>query len=252
MAELVVILPTYNEAENLSCVIQDLERLGLDLHILVVDDNSQDGTREVAQKLSETFGNITVIGRPSKLGLGSALRAGLKEALGTGARFVMTMDADGSHDPGDVPRLLAVIREGGADLVQGSRYVDGGGVCGLSRSRRLGSRIVNLIYHCCPGTPHESTTNFRVFTQRAASLVVDRAKGREFEFVPEAMLLVLAAGLRVDEVPIQFTGRLRGSSKMGAKQAIRGIPSVFSASIQYRLHLGRFARNSLNGGGKSE
>lgn len=252
MPELAVVLPTYNEAENLSSVVQELEGLGVDLHLLVVDDNSQDGTQEVAKKLSETFGNITVIGRPSKLGLGSALRAGLKEALATGARYVMTMDADGSHDPGDVLRLLAVIRDGGADLVQGSRYVDGGGVYGLSLTRRLGSRVVNLMYHWCAGAPHESTTNFRFFNQSTASMVINRAKGRDFEFMPEAMLLVLAAGLRVDEVPIQFTGRLRGSSKLGPKHALRGIAFIFSASILYRLHLGRFARHSTDDSGPPE
>lgn len=242
MADLAVVLPTYNEATNLPLVVNELEGLGLDLHLLIIDDNSPDGTQQVAKDLAETFGNVTVIVRPGKLGLGSALRVGLKEALDSGARYVITMDADCSHDPRDVVRLLEVMREGTVDLVQGSRYVEGGGVRQYALLRQLPSRVVNLMYHWCAGSPKESTTNFRVFTRRAASLVVDRAKGRDYEFVPEAVLLVLAAGLRVGEVPILFTGRVRGSSKLGRKQVLRGIVSIFSASFQYRLRLGRFAR----------
>ena len=243
MADLAVVLPTYNEADNLAQVVNGLESLDLDLQLLVVDDNSQDGTQRVAETLSETFGNLTVIVRPGKLGLGSALRLGLQEALSRGARYVVTMDADCSHDPRDLVRLLKVIREGAVDLVQGSRYVDGGGVRDYAVSRQLPSLVVNLLYHWCAGSPRESTTNFRVFTRRAASLVVDRAIGKDYEFVPEATLLVLAAGLKVGEVPILFTGRARGSSKMGTKQALKGIVSVFCASFQYRLGLGRFARH---------
>lgn len=245
MAELAVVLPTYNEAGNLALVVNDLEGLGLDLHLLIIDDNSQDGTQQVANELAQAFGNVTVIVRPAKLGLGSALRIGLKEALASGARYVATMDADCSHDPSDLVRLLELIRGGSVDLVQGSRYADGGGVRQYALARRLPSRIVNLLYHWCAGSPREATTNFRVFTRRAARLVVDRAKGGDYEFVPEAVLLLLAAGLRVGEVPILFTGRLRGTSKLGAKQVLRGIVSIFTASFQYRLRLGRFARRSL-------
>ena len=194
MAELAVVLPTYNEADNLGPVVQELERLELDLHLLIVDDNSQDGTKQVARELSLTFGNVTVIDRPGKMGLGSALRLGLHEALATDVRYVVTMDADRSHDPQDLPRLLDVIRNGAADLVQGSRYVNGGAIRGLALSRRVSSRAANLLYHWCAGTPHDSTTNFRAFSRRAASLVVDRARGRDFEFMPEVVFLVLAAG----------------------------------------------------------
>ena len=248
MPELAVVLPTYNEADNLGLLVEGLEKLALDLHVLVVDDNSQDGTQQVAQELAEAYGNVTIIVRSSKSGLGSALRLGLKEALATGATYLITMDADCSHDPRDVVRLLKVARNGTVDLVQGSRYVDGGGVQGYPLSRQLPSRVANLLYHWCAGSAQESTTNFRIFTRKAASLVVDRAKGRGYEFVPEAVLLVLAAGLRVGEVPILFTGRLRGSSKLGTKQALWAIASIFSASFQYRLRLGRFSRRPSQDG----
>jgi len=246
MPQLAIVLPTYNEAENLGPLVQELESLELDFQLLIVDDNSQDGTRELAEALSEVYNNITVIERPGKLGLGSALRAGLAEALATDARYVVTMDADRSHDPQDVPRLLAGLIEGmangGPDLVQASRYISGGGISGMRAFRRLSSRVANLIYHWCAGGPNEYTNNFRIFSRSAAGLVVERSKGDHYEFVPEAMLLILAAGMRVAEVPTYFNGRVRGSSKLRATQAIRGIASLFSASIQYKLAMGRFSR----------
>ena len=242
MSELAIVLATYNEADNLGPLVDALERLGEDLHLLVVDDNSPDGTQRVAQGLSATYGNITIIGRPGKLGLGSALREGLKAALATDARYIMTMDADQSHDVGDVSRLLEAIRSGEVDMVQGSRYVQGGEVQGWASRRHLLSRVANLLYHWCAGAPHESTTNFRVFSRRAAAVVEARAKGSDYEFVPEATLLVLAAGLRVREVPIVFTGRVRGRSKLGTKQAVKGLISFLSVSVQYRLRMGRFGR----------
>lgn len=242
MSELAIVLATYNEASNLPRLVGALEGLGLELHLLVIDDSSPDGTQQVAQELSAAFGNVTVIGRPGKLGLGSALRDGLRAALATDARYIMTMDADYSHDPLDVPRLLDAMRSSGADLVQGSRYITGGGVRGWGPGRQLLSRAANLLYQWCAGAPHESTNNFRIFSRRAASVVVARAKGRDYEFVPEATLLVLAAGLRVQEVPIVFTDRTRGQSKLGLKQAMKAVVSFFSSSFQYRLGLGRFVR----------
>jgi glycosyltransferase involved in cell wall biosynthesis len=249
VAEVAIVLATYNEAANLAPLVEALEQLGEDLHLLVVDDNSPDGTQRVARELAAAFGNITVIGRPGKLGLGSALREGLKAALATGAQYVMTMDADHSHDPGDVPRLLEAMRDGEADMVQGSRYVPGGDIRGWGWQRRVLSRVANLLYHWVAGAPHESTTNFRVFSRRAAEAVLARARGRDFEFQPEAALLVLAAGFKVREVPIVFSNRVRGSSKLGKKQAIKALVFFVTATLQYRLRVGRFARPSREGPG---
>jgi dolichol-phosphate mannosyltransferase len=244
LSELVIVLATYNEASNLPTLVVALEGLGLDLDLLVVDDNSPDGTQQVAQQLSTTFGNISVISRPGKLGLGSALCDGMRAALATEARYIMTMDADCSHDPLDVPRLLNTMRRGEADLVQGSRYIRGGGCKGWGPRRWLLSRMANLFYHWCAGAPHESTTNFRVFSRRAASIVLAKARSRDYEFMPEAALLVLAAGLRVREIPIVFTDRVRGQSKLGRRQVVKAVMSCISTSLQYRLHLGRFVRRA--------
>ena len=243
MAELAVVLATYNEAENLAVLVESLEGLGEDLELFIVDDNSQDGTRAVAENLSAKFHNVNIINRPSKLGLGSALRTGLSAALATNARYAMTMDADCSHDPADVPRLLEAARSGRADVIQGSRYIPGGGVCRWSIKRRWFSRTANFLYHLAAGGPHEYTTNFRILSRRAASVVVDRARGCGYDFVPESTLLVMAAGLTVEEVPITFTGRLRGESKLGMTEVIKGVTSFLVIALQYRLQLGRFSRS---------
>ena len=206
LPELAVVLATYNEAENLAPLVEALENLGQDLLLVVVDDDSQDGTGQVAQQLSVRFGNIAVVNRPDRMGLGSALQSGLAVALDAGAHYVMTMDADQSHDPADVPRLLSAIKTGGAGMVQGSRYAPGGGVRDWGGKRRLLSRTANLIYRWAAGTPHECTTNFRVFSRQAAKSVLSRAKSNGYEFMPESTLLVLAAGLQVQEVPITFSG----------------------------------------------
>jgi dolichol-phosphate mannosyltransferase len=244
MAELGIVVATYNEADNLGPLVEALEVLAEDLHLFIVDDNSPDGTQQLAQSLSATYGNITVVGRPAKLGLGSALMEGFKVALATDVLYIMTMDADHSHDVADVNRLLQVIRSGEADMVQGSRYVKGGGVYGWDFRRHMLSRVANLLYHWCAGAPHESTVNFRIFSRRAASVVEERAKKRGYDFVPEATLLVQAAGLSVREVPIMFGGRVVGKSKFGPKQALIAIISFFIVSVQYRLRLGRFGRRS--------
>ena len=242
MPELAVVIATYNEAENLGPLVEALENLGQDLHLVVVDDDSPDGTGLIAQRLSSKFGNITVVNRPGKLGLGTALQAGLAVALDTGAQYLMTMDADYSHDPADVPRLLCAAKTSGAAMVQGSRYAPGGGVRGWDRKRRLLSRAANLVYHWGAGTPHECTTNFRVFSRRAASAVLSRATGSGFEFMPESTLLVLAAGLQIQEVPITFSDRRLGESKLDKRQVLKGITFCFSNVLLYRLRLGRFSR----------
>ena len=242
MPELALVLATYNEAENLPPLVEALEDLGDDLHLVVVDDDSPDGTGGVAHHLSEQFGNITVLSRPGRLGLGSALQAGLAAALDTGARYVMTMDADRSHDPADVPRLLSAIKASGAGMVQGSRYASGGGVRNWDSKRRLLSKVANLTYRWTAGAPKECTTNFRVFSRSAAKAVLSRAKGNGYDFMPESTLLVMAAGFKIEEVPIIFTGRRSGESKLDKRQVLKGIFLCGANVLRYRLRLGRFSR----------
>ena len=133
MAKLGIVLATYNEAGNLPVLIESLEEIlpSAGFRVFVVDDNSPDGTSDVARGLASRYGNISLITRPGKMGLGSALRDGMGAALAEGCAYVLTMDADLSHNPRDVPKLLELAESGGADLVQGSRYVGGWGRCGL-------------------------------------------------------------------------------------------------------------------------
>ena len=268
MTELGIVLPTYNEASNLPRLIESLEGLFYpehpvcpsrrpdppkidsiiqeeeppELKIFVVDDNSPDGTSGVAQRLASQYGNISVITRPGKEGLGSALRDGMKAALAEGCDYVLTMDADLSHSPEDVPRLLAAAQAGHADLVQASRYVKGGGIVGLGFRRRLQSRIANLLCRLLLGLPLESTTDYRVYNRRSAQLMVAETRGRDFEFQPECILIAMKYGLRIVEVPIIFTGRAQGKSKLGMAQNIKWALFFIGAVISLRLRIGRFSR----------
>lgn len=240
---LAVVVATYNEAENLPRLIEALEALPLpaETRIYVVDDNSPDGTSQVARDLASRYGNITVITRPGKQGLGSALRDGMTAALEGEFTRILTLDADLSHDPQDVPRLLEESQATGADLVQASRYVKGGRTVNLGW-RWLPSRVANLLLHRLLGAPHEATTNFRVYGRKLARYVVQESRGRDFEFQPECALIAMRHGLRIVEVPITFAVRARGESKLGLVQDFRLLAFFAWALVSYRLGLGRLSR----------
>ena len=244
MAIIGVVLPTYNEADNLPRLVERLEGLypPQDIHIFVVDDSSPDGTSGVAQELASQYGNMTLISRPRKLGLGSALREGMAAALAAACTYILTMDADLSHRPEDAPRLLEVAQNGSADLVQGSRYAPGGEVAQWSWWRRLQSHGANLLCRGLLGCPREATTNFRIFNRRSAQMVVEKSKGRDFEFQPESILIAMRHGLRIVEVPILFSGRAHGRSKLGAAQYVRWVRFFIVAFFAYRLRIGRSSR----------
>ena len=244
MTKLGIILATYNEAGNLPHLITSLESLlsTRDIRIYVVDDNSPDGTSSVAEGLGRRYGNICVINRPGKLGLGSALRDGMRAALADDCSYVITIDADLSHNPEDVPRLLAVAESGDADLVQASRYVKGGGSARLAWNRRVQGYTANLLCRWLLGTPRDATTNFRVHTQRSADLVVRESRGRDLEFQPECILIAMRHGLRIVEVPIIFSARAEGRSKVGMQQHVRWLLFFLKAAITFRLRIGRFSR----------
>ena len=244
VAKLAVVLATYNEAANLPSLVERLHALPLPLNaqIYVVDDNSPDGTSEVARRLASQYEGISVVTRPGKLGLGSAIRDGMRAVLKDECTHVLTMDADHSHDPQDVPKLLAAAETDDADMVQGSRYVKSGGTADWGWRRRLQSRVANLLLHWLLGTPHESTTNFRVYNGRTARLVLDESRAMDFEFQPEATLIAMRHGLRIVEVPIIFRARTEGRSKLGAAQTIRWLLFFIRALVTFRLRMGRFSR----------
>jgi len=211
-----VCLPTYNERENLESMVAALGEV-LDTsrdRVLVIDDGSPDGTGEIADRLAGELPWLSVLHRTEKQGIGPAYVAGFRRALDEGAEFVLEMDCDFSHDPADVPRLVAAAA--GADLVLGSRYAKGGGTENWGIVRRLISRGGCLYAQILLGARVRDLTGgfkcFRRTTLEAIDLGALSAHGYAFQI--ETTYRVLRAGLRVQEVPIRFTERRAGSSKM--------------------------------------
>jgi dolichol-phosphate mannosyltransferase len=209
-----VIMPTYNERENLEAMAGRVRSAVPAAHLLVVDDNSPDGTGELADKLAAGDDQIHVLHRPGKGGLGAAYLAGFRWALDAGYDSVVEMDADGSHQPEQLPVLLAALED--ADLVLGSRYVPGGRVLNWPRSRELLSRGGNTYARLMLGIQvRDATGGYRAY--RAAALraiALDEVGSQGYCFQVDLVRRMLLAGLRVTEVPITFVERVSGSSKM--------------------------------------
>jgi dolichol-phosphate mannosyltransferase len=226
-----LILPTYNEAENLVALVDAARRALADapegFRILVVDDGSPDGTGDIADDLAARFDDVRVLHREGKQGLGRAYLAGFDVALRGGAGYVMEMDSDFSHDPADLPRLLAAARDG-ADLVLGSRYVPGGGVPEWPLVRRAISRGGCWYARKILGLPQRDLTGgfkcFRRETLEAIDLPSVRSEGYAFQI--ELTYRSVQRGLRVVEVPITFHERREGDSKMSGRIALEAIVRV--------------------------
>jgi dolichol-phosphate mannosyltransferase len=219
-----IVVPTYNEAANLESLVRGVREAVPEARILVVDDNSPDGTGALADELAAADGHVEVLHRPGKAGLGLAYVNGFAHALAGGADYVVEMDADLSHDPRDLPRLLGAA-EGGADLVLGSRYVAGGGVEDWDVLRRVLSRGGCRYARTVLGVGVRDLTGgfkcFRAETLRAIDFETVRSEGYAFQV--ELTYRALARGLRVREVPITFRDRSGGDSKMSARIALEAI-----------------------------
>jgi dolichol-phosphate mannosyltransferase len=211
-----ICLPTYNERENLGPMIDALRAVLRDGdRVLVIDDASPDGTGELADRLAAEHGFVDVLHRPEKRGLGPAYLAGFERALADGAELVLEMDCDFSHDPRDVPRLIAAVEEG-ADLALGSRYVAGGGVRNWGLVRRVISRgaSVYTALFLRMGVK-DPTGGFKCFRREVLETIgLDRITARGYAFQIETTYRAKRAGFRVVEVPITFADRVEGSSKM--------------------------------------
>ena len=215
MAKAIIVIPTYNEVENIKNLIEQIEALKGDFGIMIVDDNSPDGTAEVVEEVGKQWGNVEVYRRPGKLGIGSAIREGMEKALTyPDCRYIITMDADLSHNPVDIPRLLSAIEEGNAGMIQGSRYIKGGGIIGWGFLRKLQSRVANTLCGLLFGLPREVTTYFRAYTRDSAQLVVENVRADKYEFAVRSALEVKDHGLKIAEVPIVFVNRTLGKSKL--------------------------------------
>lgn len=216
-----VIIPTYDERENVKRLIPKLMRVSRrvagrwEVFVLVVDDGSSDGTAEEVRRMSKRNpGRIFLLERKERRGLGVAYRAGFEYAMRLGVDVLVEMDADLSHDPGELPRLLGKMEEG-YDLVIGSRYVEGGRIEGWSW-RRLVSLAGNLLGGIALGLRvRDCTSGYRALRSRLASEVLDRLRARGHAFQLDLLHLALRSGSRVVEVPITFRERRMGESKLG-------------------------------------
>ena len=232
-----LVLPTYNEAENIEAIVRaampNLAATGMDHRVLVVDDGSPDGTGDIADRLAAEIEAVQVLHRARKEGIGPAYLAGFAHAMANGADLLLEMDADFSHDPAELRRLIAVADR--ADLVLGSRYVPGGGVTDWGLGRRLISRGGSLYAQILLGVPiHDLTGGFKCFRREVLERLDLAAVSTDgYGFQIEMTYRALRAGFRVEEVPITFRDRRVGASKMSARIALEAFLKV--PALRFRV-----------------
>lgn len=228
--DLWVVMPTYNEALNIEPIVDAThEHLPPGGKILVVDDNSPDGTGQLADRLADELDFVEVLHRSEKSGLGDAYVAGFRRALEAGASHVAQMDADFSHDPGDIPRLLAATAE--ADFVIGSRYVDGGGAPDWGAVRHAISAAASVYSRLALNLPYRDlTSGFKVIRRAVLERIdLDEIASHGYAFQIELTFRAARAGFRIEELPIQFHDRRAGKSKMDMRillEAAVGVPRM--------------------------
>jgi dolichol-phosphate mannosyltransferase len=233
-----VVLPTYNEAENLPLMLRALAALGLGLHVLVVDDDSPDGTGRIAEEFARDDASVHVLRRGGVRGLGTAYLAGFRHALGAGAPAVVTMDCDFSHDPESVPDLIAAGET--ADLVVGSRYVAGGRIENWPLRRRLLSASANAFVRRLFHMPaRDCTSGFRLYRREVLESVPwPRVRSTGYAFLVETLYWAARRqDARVREVPIRFVDRVRGRGKMGPREVLSGVTNLLK--LRAELPVGR-------------
>ena len=232
-----VVLPTYNESENIARLLAQLRNVLPDARLFVVDDNSPDGTGDIAERCARELGGIEVLHRPGKQGLGSAYRQGFTHVIAQGVDVVVSMDVDFSHDPLAIPAMLAEI-ESGSDAVIGSRYVSGGGTKNWPLHRRLLSRWGNLYTGAVLGVKvRDCTSGFRAYRSSAlAAIAPETTKAEGYAFLSELVVRLSRRGLKISEVPILFIDRENGTSKMSGRIIIESMLLVTRWGISHRLN----------------
>ena len=233
MSRVVVIVPTYNERENLPQIVAAVHQHLPQAHLLVVDDNSPDGTGQIADEIAARDPLVRVLHRPGKQGLGVEYIAGFREVLESDYEYIFEMDCDFSHDPRYLPDLLAAA-EKGADLVLGSRYVEGGGTVNWGLARQFISRGGSFYARSVLGVPiRDLTGGFKCFRRRVLeTLDLDAVSAQGYGFQIELTYRTMKQGFRVVEVPIVFVDRRVGKSKMSKTIFVEAFTLV------WRLRLG--------------
>ena len=243
LGRVVMVVPTYNEAGNIAWVVGRLRAAVPGVDVLVVDDNSPDGTGRIADALAAADPQVTVLHRQAKGGLGAAYLHGFATALAAGYDVIGEMDADGSHQPEQLPDLLAALT--GADLVIGSRWVPGGSIVNWPRHREALSRGGNLYVRALLGIDvHDATAGYRLFRRHTLEKIdLGSVRSNGYVFQTDLVTRTLRAGMTVREVPIEFVERVRGDSKMSGAVALESLARITRWGLhervdQVRRHLG--------------
>jgi len=234
MSDVLIVIPTYNERENIGTLIDGIFSLSAGVDVLVVDDGSPDGTSDIVREKQQQIGEERlklIVRTQGKAGRGSACMEGFKIALEKGYRAAIEMDADLSHDPKDIPRLIEKLDE--ADVVVASKYVRGGKVIGWEWYRKLLSWGANMYARLILRLPiHDYTNGYRCYGQRALKLIPDlKIEGTGFTVIPQMSFQLHQAGMTFAEIPITFTNRRKGKSNMSFKE----MSESFVAILKIRL-----------------
>ena len=227
-----IVIPTYNESENIVRLVTEILALPVGAHVVVVDDNSPDGTGRLVDELAAREPRVHAVHRPAKLGLGTAHIAGIRCAAALGLDPIGTMDADFSHHPRYIPDLLAGLEH--SDVMIGSRYVPGGGTVDFGLHRRLLSRGANAFARTMLGlTAADCTAGFRLYRLRVLdSIDLDAIFSNGYSFLIEILFLVQSAGWKVGESAIIFEDRREGTSKISKREIAKAIYTVLRLSVQ--------------------
>ncbi|HEX6246516.1 MAG TPA: polyprenol monophosphomannose synthase [Nocardioidaceae bacterium] len=234
LGRVVIVVPTYNEADNLAWVVGRVRHNLPEADVLVVDDGSPDGTGRIADELAAADPQVSVVHRTAKEGLGAAYLHGFRVALERGYDVIGEMDADGSHQPEQLPRLLDALED--ADLVLGSRWVPGGSVVNWPWTRKALSRGGNLYTRLLLGIPvRDATGGFRLFRRTTLEKIdLGSVESVGYCFQADLAWRTLEAGLRVREVPIEFVERVRGESKMSPDVAVESLQRITRWGLRER------------------
>jgi len=237
MSRLLVSLATYNESANLSPLTTEIHAVAPEADVLVIDDNSPDGTGNLADELAAKDARIHVLHRPGKLGLGTATLAAIRYAIDQKYDLLLNMDADFSHHPRYIPALIAGMSD--HDVMIGSRYVPGGGTVNWPWTRRLTSRAVNLFARLLLGIPARDTSGaFRCYrVSKFPEMSLETMLSRGYSFQEEMLSRCAQVGCRLGETPIVFENRRGGASKADAKEMVRSLVVLFRLS--FRRLIGR-------------
>lgn len=252
--EKIVIIPTYNEKENIEAILRAIYNLGQDFHVLVIDDGSPDGTADIVRSLQSQFDNTVFLEeRKGKLGLGTAYIHGFRWAIAKDYQYIFEMDADFSHNPNDLPRLYEACRTGGADVAIGSRYVKGGGVVNWPANRIALSKGGSLYTRLILWMPvNDPTAGFMCYKRRVLEAInLDEIHFVGYAFQIEMKFAAWKLGFRIKEVPIIFQDRTYGDSKMSkgiVKEGILGVLQLrwFSLFTDYRKRVKGKQNSTVN------